>query len=175
MPNTDFKYEEFEGLLGSFYISLLPLKLTKDKKDTELFNEAYEILTGFSDRHNVQRPEQAFRKPRTLEVSVAANMIRTCRGLTDLTNSFWRDFALATPYRNTDEELAKKDGYEVRSGSKGKGKLLFACKCWWDSYESVPAARNSCIEYATKKNNITSLMHEYNDVDYDLLNQQKGK
>jgi hypothetical protein len=26
MPRTDFTYEEFEGLLGSFHLSLLPLR-----------------------------------------------------------------------------------------------------------------------------------------------------
>lgn len=57
MPNTDFTYEEFEGLLASYYLSLLPLHNSGDARDKQEFEAVLGILNGFAERHDVQKPE----------------------------------------------------------------------------------------------------------------------
>lgn len=44
MPSTDFRYEEFEGLLGSFFLTLKPLRTV----DPAAFEEILVILLGFA-------------------------------------------------------------------------------------------------------------------------------
>jgi hypothetical protein len=67
MPNTGFKYEEFEALLASYYLSLRPLKYTGSGDDLEDFREANEILNYFAKKYNLQRPKVAAENPRTKE------------------------------------------------------------------------------------------------------------
>jgi hypothetical protein len=67
MPHTDLGYEEFEGLLGSYYLSVLPLKNSKNPEDKKDYETILQILNGFSERYNIQSPEDAVKNPRSKE------------------------------------------------------------------------------------------------------------
>ena len=67
MPDTDFHYEAFEGLLASFYLSLSPLR-EGNEQDIADFQTATEALNKLAEGQGVQQPEAAVVQPRpTLE------------------------------------------------------------------------------------------------------------
>ncbi|MDD5463564.1 MAG: hypothetical protein PHP62_00250 [Candidatus Moranbacteria bacterium] len=102
MPNTDFRYEEFEGLLASYYLTLLCLK-DMDGDDGKTFIEALEILNGFAERNNVRFPEEAAKEPRpTQEVWGQPRAFDTCFTLLDMMGSFWRDFGIGADPKTLD-------------------------------------------------------------------------
>ncbi len=65
MPRTDFTYEEFENLLASFYLTLLPLRDRNNTEDKADFETAVAILNGFAERHDLHKPEGAAKDPRS--------------------------------------------------------------------------------------------------------------
>src|SRR3989344_5455679 len=110
MPNTDFRYEEFEGLLGSYYSTMLPLKDGSEQARADL--EAITgILGGLAQRHNVQKPEQAVTKPRpTLHEWGQPEAFNTCFSIIDQMGSFWRDFGVGSEPQTVDMEERLKLG-----------------------------------------------------------------
>lgn len=94
MPNTDFRYEEFEGLLASLYLTLKPLENSGevDKKD---WQAVVEILNGFAERQTVQLPEKTAAEPRPTDKTWGQPQIfKTCFSVWDMMGSFTRDFGI---------------------------------------------------------------------------------
>ena len=103
MPNTDFRYEEFEGLLGSFQMSLLPLRGSRRPEDQRDYQRAMEILNGFAQRYEVQSPEDAARNPRAREAWGNASVLSNWSML-DMMGSFWQDFGVGAEPRTQDQQ-----------------------------------------------------------------------
>jgi len=101
MPNTDFRYEEFEGLLGSFHLSLSPLKDSARPEDQRDYQRAMKILNGFAQRYGVQSPEEATRNPRARESWGNASAMSNFSTL-DMMGSFWRDFVVGADPKTED-------------------------------------------------------------------------
>ncbi len=101
MPNTDFQYEEFEGLLGSFHLSLLPLKNSANPEDQRDYQRAMGVLDGFAQRYSVQSPEAAVKNPRAKESWGKAHAM-SIFSTVDMLNSFWHDFGVATDTKTED-------------------------------------------------------------------------
>lgn len=103
MPRTDFTYEEFEGLLASYYLSLMPLRDSGDPIDKEDFEAAVTILDGFAERYDVQKPAEAVAHPRkTTEPWGQPKVFETCFTLLDMMSSFWRDFGVGADPKELD-------------------------------------------------------------------------
>lgn len=97
MPNTDFMYEEFEGLLASFYLTLKPLLISRSTLDQGEARMAIAVLDGFADRHGVRRTEAAAGQPSTtLYAWGQPRVFSDCRMLIDMLGSFWRDFGVGS-------------------------------------------------------------------------------
>ncbi|OGN04764.1 MAG: hypothetical protein A2831_01840 [Candidatus Yanofskybacteria bacterium RIFCSPHIGHO2_01_FULL_44_17] len=111
MPNTDFTYEGFEGLLASFYLSLLPLHDSGDVLDKQDFETALGILNGFAKRHKVQKPQNAVAHTRpTSEEWGQPKKFDSCFTLLDMMGSFWRDFGVGTDPKKLDGQERNKLG-----------------------------------------------------------------
>jgi hypothetical protein len=108
MPRTDFRYEEFEGLLGSFHLSLLPLKDSEKPEDQRDYQKAMEVLNGFAQRYGVQSPEEAVNNPRARESWGNASVMTNWSTL-DMMGSFWRDFGVGAEPGTEDQ----KERYEL--------------------------------------------------------------
>lgn len=100
MPNTDFKYEEFEGLLASYYLSYLYLKESSKPKDQENFKKLLEILNRIAERHLLQLPEDAVKNIRTHHDRARPEKM-SYFSVKDMLNSFYRDFGVVQ--RNADD------------------------------------------------------------------------
>jgi len=110
MPRTDFRYEELEGLLGSYYLTMLPLRegTEQDRADFEAMTG---ILNGFAERHQVQKPEEAVAQPRpTKEEWGQPSAINSCFSVVDLMGSFWRDFGVGAEPETVDRQERLKLG-----------------------------------------------------------------
>ena len=113
MPNTDFRYEEFEGFLGSYALSLEPLRTTGKPEDLRDYKEAMKILKGFAKRHEVQIPERAITNPRTKEDWAKPNTFSNF-SMIDMMGSFWRDFGVGYLYEgNKDNQEVKLNASEI--------------------------------------------------------------
>jgi len=107
MPRTNFGYEEFEGLLGSFYLSLLPLKDSAKPEDQRAYQKAMEVLTGFAQRYGVQSPKEAVKNPRARK-SWGNASVMTNRSTLNMMGSFGKDFGVgAEPGTKDQKELYK--------------------------------------------------------------------
>lgn len=114
MPRTDYRYEEFEGLLGSFHLSLLPLKDSTKPEDQRDYQKAMEVLNGFSQKYGVQSPEEAVKNPRAEEDWGNAS-VKTNGATIILMGSFWRDFGLGGKPGDKDQEEQCKLGRTILS------------------------------------------------------------
>ncbi len=103
MPHTDFSYEEFEGLLGSFHLSLLPLKESKKPEDQRDYQKAMQVLNSFAQRYGVQSPEDAVKNPRARESWGNASVLSNW-SLLDMMGSFWRDFGVGAEPKTLDQQ-----------------------------------------------------------------------
>lgn len=65
MPNSKGTYEDFEGLIGSYYKSLLPLKESGHPEDVTDFEAIERLLGRICERNGVQTPEYCVKSPRT--------------------------------------------------------------------------------------------------------------
>lgn len=102
MPDTDFRYEEFEGLLGSYYLSLLPLQ-EGDEKDKGHFQQAVDALNGLARSQRVQLPAIALANPRPTEAEWGhAKAFSSPTMLLDSFRSFYSDFGVGTKPRTRD-------------------------------------------------------------------------
>jgi hypothetical protein len=95
MPNTDFLYEEFENLLASFYLTLLPIKTSRRDEDKKDFELVLDILNGFAERHDLRKPEAAASSPRETQCGWGQPVVfASCRSLRDMTGSFTHSFGI---------------------------------------------------------------------------------
>lgn len=110
MPHTDFHYEEFEGLLGSYYLTMRPLR-NGPRQDQTDFGIITGILNGFARRHGVRMPKEAVVRPRpTKEEWGQPAIINSCFSIVDLMGSFWRDFGVGGQPGTVDEEERRRLG-----------------------------------------------------------------
>ena len=93
MPNTDFQYEEFEGLIASYYLSYQHLKGSSKPKDQENFKKLTDILNRIAERHSVQIPEEAVNNVRATEDWGKPKKL-SYFSVKDMLNSFYRDFGV---------------------------------------------------------------------------------
>ena len=100
MPRTDFRYEEFEGLLGSFQLSLRPLQRRR-LEDRAAYDRVMEILGGFAERYGVQSQWLATINQRAQASWGNASVISTWSTL-DMMGSFWRDFGVGADPQTRD-------------------------------------------------------------------------
>lgn len=63
MPNTDFRYEEFEGLLASAYLTVK----AKYGVNAQRFKEAQVLIGKLTEYYKLQTPEDAIKNPRSPE------------------------------------------------------------------------------------------------------------
>lgn len=107
MPRTDFRYEELEGLLGSFYLTLLPLQKggAADKQD---FEEAAAILNALATRHGILSPKMAVRTPRAEEKWGQPDTFESCFTLMDMMGSFGRDFSIGQQVNTEDNTNVRR-------------------------------------------------------------------
>ena len=155
MPNTDFKYEEFEGLLGSFYLSLAPLRVSSKPKDQRDYQKAMKILNGFAQRYGVQSPEDAVKNPRARESWGNASVMSNWSTL-DMMSSFWRDFGVGADTKTEDsheiDELGRlilgvydRHGIARVNYEKHQGKKV-PVKLEWNSEKSRKTLTNILTE-----------------------------
>lgn len=109
MPRTDFRYEEFERLLGSYHATMLPLR-DGEPQDQADFEAVSEILKGFADRHQVQKPEEAIAQPRTTQKAWGQPAEMSCFSVVDLIGSFSNDFGVGVEPGTVDREERMKLG-----------------------------------------------------------------
>ncbi len=107
MPNTDSRYEELEGLLGTYYLTLLPLR-DGSEEDRVFFEQACETLKGFAERHDLQMPEDAVQQPRSRESWAQPKVLTSAFSILDLLNGFWRDFGLCSQEGSEDSTAARR-------------------------------------------------------------------
>jgi hypothetical protein len=100
MPNTDFNYEEFEGLLASYYLSYVHLKESSKPVDQENFKKLEDILNRLAERHSVQLPAEAISNVRATETWAKPKKL-SYFSVKDMLNSFYRDFGIVG--RNADD------------------------------------------------------------------------
>jgi len=91
MPGTDLRYEDFEGFLASFALTLGCLAFSGRTGDVEDHRRIIEILGGFAERYNVPPPLVAVRSPRSKRAS-AQPLEFTNEEMVYMINSFGRDF-----------------------------------------------------------------------------------
>lgn len=108
MPRTDFRYEEFEGLLASYYLTFLPLK-GKRGRSTRDFEKLAKILNSFARRYCVQKPADAIAHPRETEAWARPNKL-ICFSIIDMLSSFWKDFGIGDDSRTVDGKEQRKLG-----------------------------------------------------------------
>ena len=94
------------GLLGSFHLSLLPLKNSKKNKDRDDYNTAMNVLNGFATRHRIQKPEDAVINPRTNYVWAKPRPFNSNETILEMTDSFWKDFGVGMN-TESDDGLAR--------------------------------------------------------------------
>lgn len=102
MPRTDFTYEEFEGLLASFYLSLLPMRSSARKRDAKEFKSVVSVLNGFAKRYGVQKPKDAIAHPRPTEHKWGRAQKLEANMMLDALSSFWRDFGIGADPKSFD-------------------------------------------------------------------------
>lgn len=113
MPNTDFKYEEFEGFLASYYLSLLPLK-DGDEQDKADFQSVVNALTALAQSQGVQTPEIASTQPRpTTEPWGQPEAYPTPSMLLDSFRAFYSDFGVGMEPQTPDGEQRIKLGQVI--------------------------------------------------------------
>ncbi len=93
MPGTDLTYEDFEGFLASFHLTLSCLESSGRTSDPQDYAAVTEILNGFAERYRVQPPLQAAHKPRSRKASAKPRQF-TNDEMVFMVNSFGQDFGV---------------------------------------------------------------------------------
>ncbi len=109
MPGTDLRYEDFEGFLASFALTLRCLEKSGRTYDSEDYAEVIKILDGFAERYNVQPPLTTLRNPRSRK-GTAKPQEFTNQEMIQMIASFWQDFGVGHVYpgRSLDLDAAER-------------------------------------------------------------------
>ena len=121
MPTTDFTYEEFEGLLGSLYLTLQPLKDSPEKYDRAVWIGVCDVLDGFAARHDVRPIEEIIQSPRPTRGTWGQPKEVNVASIASLLASMWRDFGVVPGNRIWIETI---DGREEQAMSEALGIML---------------------------------------------------
>jgi hypothetical protein len=97
MPGTDLRYEDFEGFLASYALTLRCLEKSGRTSDPEDYAEVVKILDGFAQRYRVQPPLATLRTPRSHKGSAKPQEF-TNQEMIQMINSFWQDFCVGRVY-----------------------------------------------------------------------------
>jgi hypothetical protein len=113
MPHTDFRYEEFEGFLASYHLSLSTLATggEQDKKD---FQAIVEAINGIAERNGLQMPEVAATQPREpLEDWARPKAFSSAFMLIDSSRAFYSDFGVGMESGTPDSDDRLKLGRTI--------------------------------------------------------------
>jgi hypothetical protein len=113
MPHTGFRYEEFEGFLVSYHLSLLPLA-TGDEQDKKDFQAITEAINGLAERNGLQVPEVAatqLREP--LEDWERPKAFNSASMLIDSSRAFYSDFGVGMELDTPDYDDRLKLGRTI--------------------------------------------------------------
>ncbi len=97
MPGTDLRYEDFEGFLASYALTLRCLEKSGRTSDPEDYAEVLKILNGFAERYNVQPPLVTLRSPRSRRASARPQEFSN-QEMIQMINSFGQDFGIGRIY-----------------------------------------------------------------------------
>jgi hypothetical protein len=97
MPGTDLRYEDFEGFLASFALSLRCLEKSGRTSDPEDYAEVIQILNDFAERYKVLPPLPTLRNPRSRR-ALARPQHFTNQEMVQMINSFWQDYCVGRVY-----------------------------------------------------------------------------
>lgn len=103
MPHTDFRYEEFEGLLGSYYLTYRHLEVSGNSEKVAAFEKLEAILKSFAVRYTIQTPLDAAKNPRAKNDWGKPKIFRSYFSAKDCLGSFYRDFGV---HQNSKEDAA---------------------------------------------------------------------
>ena len=154
MPRTDFKYEELEGLLSSFYLTLKPLAETGSVDDKKDFARAVEILNGMAREQGIQTAEEAVNNPRAKEGWGRPGVFLSNFSTLDMFRSFWVDFGIFEQHKQGIRELHGiiLDAYErhgianvVHSDESGK-RVPIKIESWNEGYDFKTLGKVLLIE-----------------------------
>jgi hypothetical protein len=143
MPHTDFKYEELEGLLGGFYLTLKPLAETGSAYDRKGFTRAVEILNEIAKEHGIQTVEGAVNNPRAKEAWGRPSVFLSNLSTLDMFRSFVVDFGIFEQHEQGIRELYGiiLDAYErhgianvIHSDEFGK-RVPIRIESWNEGYD----------------------------------------
>ncbi len=108
MPGTDLRYEDFEGFLASYALTLACLEKSGRTSDAEDYRDVIRILNGFAERYHVQPPLQALRAPRSKRWSARPQEFINDE-MVQMVNSFGRDFCIGRVYPGNKPDLDAAD------------------------------------------------------------------
>ena len=94
MPSTDFRYEEFETFLASFYLTFLHLKDSKYEKSREMFRIINDELNRLAILQKVQIPEDTLENIRTKDERFQPRKFKDFWSVKDSFRAFVSDFRL---------------------------------------------------------------------------------
>ena len=97
MPGTDLRYEDFEGFLASYALTLRCLEKSGRTSDPEDYAEIIQILNGFAERYSVQPPLATLRNPRSRKGAAKPQEFSN-QEMIQMINSFWQDFCVGRVY-----------------------------------------------------------------------------
>ncbi|MGQ9575535.1 MAG: hypothetical protein ACUVUC_09465 [Thermoguttaceae bacterium] len=104
MPGTDLRYEDFEGFLASYALTLRCLEKSGRTSDPQDYKTIIEILNGFAQRHGVQPPLKTLSNPRSRR-ALARPQEFTNEELVQMINSFGQDFGIGRVYPGNKYDL----------------------------------------------------------------------
>lgn len=109
MPGTDLRYEDFEGFLASYALSVACLKTSGRTSDDQDYAAILGILDGFAERHGVQPPLATLQTPRSKK-GLAKPQEFGVEEMIHMVNSFGQDFKLGLVYpgRKLDLDAAER-------------------------------------------------------------------
>lgn len=100
MPNTDFRYEELEGLLACYYLTYQSMKTMPE---VNLFNDMVDILTSLAKYHNIQPPAEAAENPRATEEWAKPKKFKSFWSIKDSFRAYVSDFGLVSIEENAND------------------------------------------------------------------------
>ncbi len=105
MPRTDFSYEDFEGLLGSYYLTYRHMEDSSDYKVQEAFKSFKKVLENLANMFNVQVPHLAIKNVRSRNKWGVPEKFESYFSVKDCIGSFYRDFGIVQTSEMAKEEV----------------------------------------------------------------------
>jgi hypothetical protein len=107
MPNTGFTYEEFEGLLGSYYLTYVHFQESSKQKLRQAFENLNNVLTKLAEIYGVQKPVLAVKNVRSKKDWGVPKKFSSYFSVKDCLNSFYYDFGVIQTSDEAEQEVYK--------------------------------------------------------------------